>query len=171
MGIKKNDSASWLLFGIFAALGILSKYLFIYILISIDCFLIYLIVKKKFKFKSLISLISFFIVLLPHLFWLSDNNYITFTYAFQRTAIDESNHLNHIIYPFLFLLKQLGILMPFLIMFLFTISKFKIKFNLKDKKLIFLLIINIVPIILMFFTSLITGAKIRTMWMTPFLFI
>ena len=38
----------------------------------------------------------------------------------------------------------------------------------KDKKLLFLLAINILPIVLIFFTSLITGSKIRTMWMTPF---
>ena len=40
--------------------------------------------------------------------------------------------------------------------------------NLKDKKLLFLIFINILPITLMLITSLITGSKIRTMWMTPF---
>jgi len=68
----------------------------------------------------------------------------------------------------IFLGKQAGILIPFLVMFLFAVSKFKTKFNFKDKKLLFLLTINIVPIILMFLTSLIMGVKIRTMWMTPF---
>ena len=34
--------------------------------------------------------------------------------------------------------------------------------------ILFLLTINIVPIILMFLTSMIMGVKIRTMWMTPF---
>ena len=53
-------------------------------------------------------------------------------------------------------------------MFLFIVSKLKTKFNFKDKKLLFLLIINIVPILLMFLTSMIMGVKIRTMWMTPF---
>ena len=38
----------------------------------------------------------------------------------------------------------------------------------KDKKLLFLLFINLMPIFLMFLTSLISGSKIRTMWMTPF---
>jgi len=38
----------------------------------------------------------------------------------------------------------------------------------KDEKLLFLLTINIVPILLMFLTSMIMGVKIRTMWMTPF---
>ena len=40
--------------------------------------------------------------------------------------------------------------------------------NLKDKKLLFLIFINILPITLMLITSLITGSKIRTMWMMPF---
>ena len=53
-------------------------------------------------------------------------------------------------------------------MFFFIVSKFKIKINFKDKKLIFLIAINIVPIILIFLTSLFMGVKIRTMWMTPF---
>tara|TARA_B100000315_G_C14318668_1_gene469760 strand:- start:131 stop:736 length:606 start_codon:yes stop_codon:yes gene_type:complete len=52
-------------------------------------------------------------------------------------------------------------------MFLIIISKFKTKFNLKDKKLLFLLIINILPLILLFLTSLLMGVKIRTMWMSP----
>ena len=50
----------------------------------------------------------------------------------------------------------------------FATSKFKSRFDFKDQKLLFLLIINIVPILLMFATSMIMGVKIRTMWMTPF---
>ena len=168
-GLKQNDITSWLLFGLFAGLGILSKYLFIYLLIAIDVFFIYLIINKKFNFKCLISLISFFTVLLPHLIWLGDNNYITITYALHRTGIENSNFfINHISYPLIFLGKQIGILIPFFIMFFFIVSKFKIKINLKDKKLIFLIAINIIPLILIFLTSLFMGVKIRTMWMTPF---
>ena len=48
------------------------------------------------------------------------------------------------------------------------IKKIQFKINLKDKKLLFLLSINILPIFLIFITSLILGSKIRTMWLTPF---
>ena len=168
-GLNQNDITSWLLFGLFAGLGILSKYLFIYLLIALDVFFIYLIINKKFSSKCFISLISFFIVLLPHLVWLIDNDYTTITYALHRTGIENSNFfINHISYPLIFLGKQIGILIPFFIMFFFIISKFKAKINFKDKKLIFLIAINIVPIILIFLTSLFMGVKIRTMWMTPF---
>ena len=53
-------------------------------------------------------------------------------------------------------------------MFRLLIKKIKFKINLKDKKLIFLLFVNILPIFLIFLTSVVTGSKIRTMWMTPF---
>ncbi len=66
------------------------------------------------------------------------------------------------------MLKQLGILIPFLILSWLLVKKIKLNLNFKDKKLLFLLAINILPIVLMFLTSLITGSKIRTMWMTPF---
>ena len=108
------------------------------------------------------------IVLLPHLVWLSENDYITITYGLHRTGTGEQNFLDHIIHPLIFLGKQIGILIPFFVMFLFIASKLKAKFNFNDKKLIFLLVINIFPIILIFLTSMIMGIKIRTMWMTPF---
>ena len=142
-GIKQNDYVSWLLFGFFAGLGVLSHYLFLYLLIALDLFFIYMIFKKELNSKCLISLITFLIVLLPHLIWLTENNFITITYALHRTGLEESSFLNHLYYPLIFLAKQIGILVPFIIMLLFIISKFKYKINFKDKKLIFLIIINI----------------------------
>ena len=167
-GFKDNKILDWLLFGSFAALGVLSKYLFIYLLAAMDIFLCYMIIKKKVNFKSLISLISFFLILLPHLIWLTENDYITITYGLHRTGTGNQNFLDHFLHPVIFLAKQIGILMPFFVMFLFLLSKFKTKFNFKDQKLLFLLSINILPIVLIFLTSLIMGVKIRTMWMTPF---
>jgi len=167
-GFKNNKTIDWLLFGLFAALGVLSKYLFIYLLIAMDVFFFYMIAKKKVNLKSLISLIPFFLVLLPHLIWLTENDYITITYGLHRTDTGDQNFLDHIILPVIFLGKQIGILIPFFIISFFAISKFKSKFNFKDQKLLFLLAINIVPILLMFLTSVIMGVKIRTMWMTPF---
>ena len=166
-GFKNNKILDWLLFGLFAGLGILSKYLFIYLLIAMDVFFYYMIVKKKFNFKIFISLIPFFLVLLPHIIWLIDNDYVTISYGLHRTG-DPSSLISHLTNPIIFLGKQIGILIPFFLLFLFLIQKVNFKFNLKDKRLLFLLSINIVPIILMFLTSIIIGAKIRTMWMTPF---
>ncbi len=55
-----------------------------------------------------------------------------------------------------------------MILTILLVKKIKLKINLNNKKLIFLLFVNFVPILLMLFTSIIIGSKIRTMWMTPF---
>jgi len=167
-GFRDNKNSDWLLFGLFAALGVLSKYLFIYLLIAMDVFFAYMIIKKKVNLKSFISLIPFFLILLPHLIWLTENDYITITYGLHRTGTGDQNFLDHIIHPLIFLGKQIGILIPFFLMLLLLSSKFKIKSNFKDNKLLFLLTINIIPLALVFLTSMIMGVKIRTMWMTPF---
>ena len=84
-GVKNNEIINWLLFGFFAAVGVLAKYLFVYLLFAVDVFFIYLIINKKFNFKCLISLITFFAILFPHFIWLSNNDYSTITYALHRT--------------------------------------------------------------------------------------
>tara|TARA_X000001036_G_scaffold341164_1_gene320518 strand:- start:2479 stop:3075 length:597 start_codon:yes stop_codon:yes gene_type:complete len=48
------------------------------------------------------------------------------------------------------------------------LKKIKFKINLKNKKILFLISVTIFPILLVLITSIVTGAKIRTMWMTPF---
>jgi len=169
---KKNINVKdcfWL--GMFAAIGFLSKYLFIYLLVAIDTLFFYVIFitkYKKFDFKYLISLEVFIVLLVPHLIWLANNDYATITYGLARTGLENSSLLDHIIYPLIFLGKQIGILIPIFFMSFFLIKKFKFKKSFKDKKLLFLIFINLVPIGLMFLTSMITGSKIRTMWMTPF---
>ena len=168
---KKLNLKDSILLGVFAVAGFLSKYLFIYLLISIFFLFAYLILIKKdrkFDFKYLISIEVFLILLVPHIIWLFQNDFKTILYAFDRTGINQSGALDHFKFPILFLLKQVGILIPFILLVFLLIQKFKYKFNFKDKKLIFLIFINLMPLLLIFLTSLVSGSKIRTMWMTPF---
>ncbi len=167
-GIKDNKISNWLLFGLFAALGVLSKYLFVYLLIAMDLFFLYMLFKRKINFKCFASLITFILVLLPHLIWLTENDYITITYGLHRTGTGDQNFLDHLSHPLIFFVKQIGILLPFFIMLFFILPKIKARFNIKDKRLLFLTTVSVVPVILMFLTSMIMGIKIRTMWMTPF---
>ncbi len=168
---KKVELYDCIMLGAAAAFGILSKYLFIYLLVAIDLLFAYLIFfkkSKKFDFKYLVSLEVFFVILIPHIIWLFNNDFITIKYGFARAGLDEGQIINHIKYPLIFMLKQIGILIPFLILVWLLIKKIPKKLNLKDEKLIFLIFINLAPIVLVIMTALITGSKIRTMWMTPF---
>ena len=169
---KKNPNIfDLILLGFFAAAGFLSKYLFLYLLISIDLLFIYLIFflkDRKFEFTYLVSLEVFLLLIIPHLVWLINNDFITITYGLARTGAAEFELINHLINPILFILKQIGILLPFFILCFFLIKKIKFKINIKDKKLLFLIFVSLVPLALIFITSVLTGSKIRTMWMTPF---
>ena len=168
---KKIKFTDCFLVGLFAAFGFLSKYLFIYLLASIEFLFLYLIFfkkEKKFDFKYIITAEVFLVILVPHLIWLNSNDFVTIKYGLTRTGLEHSGIIDHIKFPIIFLIKQIGILIPFMFLIWLLVKKIKLRFSLKDSKLLFLLAINILPIILMFLTSAITGSKIRTMWVTPF---
>ena len=97
--------------GVFAVGGFLSKYLFIYLLIAIDILFIYLIFFKKdrkFHFNYLISVEVFLVLLIPHIIWLFNNDFITVLYGLKRTGINEASIFNHFQFPLIFLLKQIN---------------------------------------------------------------
>ena len=168
-GLNLNKKIDWILFGIFSAFGFLSKYLFIYILLALFIFfaLNFKRYKKATKNYSLSILISL-IILFPHFIWLIENNFVTIFYGLSRTGVSDFNLIDHIKNPLIFFLKQVIILIPFFLMMSILIKKIKFRINMSNKKILFLLTINLAPIILMLLTSVLTGAKIRTMWMTPF---
>jgi 4-amino-4-deoxy-L-arabinose transferase-like glycosyltransferase len=167
--INSNNRINWILFGIFSALGFLSKYLFIYILLAIFFYFILNIkIYKKFITNYLLSIAISLAILTPHFIWLFKNNFITIVYGLNRSALTNTTWVDHLENPLVFIFKQILILIPFFIIIFILLKKFNFKFNLKNRKNLFLASINLIPIILILFTSIVSGAKIRTMWMTPF---
>ena len=168
-GINSESKINWILFGIFSALGFLSKYLFIYILASLFLYFFINIKKyKKFIPNYFLSVLITLLILTPHFIWLFENNFVTIFYGLNRSAITEVVFINHIINPIVFSIKQIIILIPFFIMISILLKNYKIKLNIKSRESLFFLFITLVPILLVIITSIFTGAKIRTMWMTPF---
>ncbi len=168
---KDTNTVILILLGVTAAIGFLTKYLFAYLLLSVVMIFTYefFITKtRKIDFKHYLPIEIFFVLLVPHLIWLFQNDFITIKYAFNRAGLVDYSFLNHLKFPIIFLIKQIGILIPFFVLCYFIIKKIKIRLDLKDKKKYFILLINFLPIVLMFVTSVVTGSKIRTMWMTPF---
>ncbi len=167
--INTNKKINWIFLGVFSALGFLSKYIFIYLLAA---FLFYFIfdyrIFKKFIPNYILSLTISFILLVPHFIWLYENDYITIFYGLNRSGLSDFNISNHFLNPLILIVKQIIILIPFFLMLLVILKKVKFKINFKNKKIAFLIAINVIPLILILSTSIFTGAKIRTMWLTPF---
>jgi len=168
-GINSKSKTNWILFGIFSALGFLSKYLFIYLLAALFLYFILDFKKnKKFIPKYFLSLIISLLILLPHFIWLYENNFASISYGLSRSSLSDYALINHFKNPLFFLFKQILILIPFILMVLVLLKKFKLRLNIKNRKTLFLISINLIPIALILITSILFGAKIRTMWMTPF---
>ncbi len=166
--IKYNKVTDYAFLGLTMGLGFLSKYLFLYLIVSIKLLFIKLLINKKIKsFNFLITAPVALVVIFPHLLWLVDNNYVTLNYGLNR-AQGGSDFINHIVFPLTFILKQLVLLLPLFIMTFFLLKKNKISKIKLEEKTIFLIFICFLPILFMIMTSTILGAKIRTMWMTPF---
>ncbi len=168
-GINNKKIINWILFGIFSAFGFLSKYLFIYILFSLFLFLIFNFKKYRSIIQNyFISVIISITILIPHFIWLFNNDFITITYGLNRSGLISTTYLDHLYNPFILLLKQLVILLPFFLMIFILLKKFNFKIDFKRKNSFFLFSVTILPFLLILVTSIITGAKIRTMWLTPF---
>jgi len=167
--IKDNKITDWIFLGVFAALGFLTKYIFVYLLISLFFYLIFILTKKKkINFKFLYALLIFFLITAPHFKWLMQNDFTTLYYALKRGGLNEFNIYNHLLNPIKFLINQITILLPFLLLIYFLIKKIKIRLPLNNEKFIFLLFSFLLPFLLILITSIITGSRIRTMWMIPF---
>ena len=167
--IKKNKITDWIFLGIFSALGFLTKYIFAYLLISLFFYLVFIfLIKKKINFNSLYALLTFFLITLPHFQWLIQNDFTTIYYAVKRGGLNEFNIYNHLLNPLKFLTSQIAISLPFLLLGYFLIKKIKIKLPFNNEKFIFLIFSFILPFFLILITSIISGSRIRTMWMIPF---
>ena len=167
--IRKNKITDWIFLGVFSALGFLTKYIFAYLLISLFFYLVFIfLIKKKINFNSLYALLTFFLITLPHFQWLIQNDFTTIYYAVKRGGLNEFNIYNHLLNPLKFLTSQIAISLPFLFLGYFLIKKKKIKLSFNNEKFIFLIFSFILPFFLILITSIISGSRIRTMWMIPF---
>jgi len=167
--IRKNKITDWIFLGVFSALGFLTKYIFAYLLISLFFYLVFIsLIKKKINFNYLYALLTFFLITLPHFQWLIQNDFTTIYYAVKRGGLNEFNIYNHLLNPLKFLTSQIAISLPFLFLGYFLIKKKKIKLFFNNEKFIFLIFSFILPFFLILITSIISGSRIRTMWMIPF---
>ena len=170
--IKYNKITDWIFTGCLAALGFLTKYIFAYLLISLFFYLIFILSKKKrINFNFLYALLTFFLITAPHFQWLIQNDFTTIYYALKRGELNEASIYNHLLNPFKFIINQIAVLLPFLFLIYLLIKRIKIKLPLNNEKFIFLLFSFLLPFFLILITSVITGSRIRTVWMIPFYFL
>ena len=169
--INSNKLSSWLLTSLFCALGILTHYSFIFLLLAMLLYFTFFLKKDNNIIKNFfISFFFFLLICLPHIIWLFNNEFSTIKYAFLRTGVESKQWFHHLYNPLIFITKQFGMMLVFFLTFfsIYSFTKKIVIFKKIDKKEAFLLSIGLLPLVLVILVALLTGAKIRTMWMSTF---
>ena len=129
---REGSVLNFFLLGLFLGLTFLSKYAAVYFFISL--FFLIIIDKKtlnvfrKNPLGVVVFFISFFLILLPNIYWNISNNWITFFHTSDNANLQ---NLNINIYePFKFLSTQILMVGPVLFFaFIFLIKNFKLDFE------------------------------------------
>ncbi|MDR2724294.1 MAG: glycosyltransferase family 39 protein [Holosporaceae bacterium] len=164
---NKNSDAAWL--GVFAALAFIGKY---FSLLYIGCIALFLICYREcwrfFRTPQLyFATIIFMICVSWHIIWIYKSDFITLKYALDKSIHSPKNCF----YAFNFFIMQCLLFSTSFWAFAYSCSG-KMKFlpesnySIEEKFIIF---ITIVPNILLFLVSVITGMRIGSYWGTNML--
>ena len=157
--IFKENKPAWyyyILIGIFLSLGFLSKYAIAYFLISLffGIFFFKDLRRKFLSFNGFIFILTFFIIILPHIYWNYENGFVTFNHTADNANVSSIN-LN-LKEPLLFIFSQFIV---FGIYPLYLILKKSIKFNSLNEEGKILIIFFLVPIIIISILSFFSRAN------------
>ena len=169
--LKSGSNLQWVLAGVFAGLGFLSKYIFMFLLLAI---LIMLCSRKAWRSTwrtpgPYLAAGVALLVVMPHLIWVIDNEFITVAYGIDRVGVDRRAVFDHLYYPVKFLVSQSLILIPCLLM-LWTLKgpcQDPTPAPNHSEIRTFLLLVSLGPPVMMALLSGIGGWKLRSMWGTP----
>lgn len=172
--INENRFADWLLTGLFAGLNLFNKYTSGIMLFAMLLLMLY---NKKARaylksYQPYVCALVCFVVILPHLLWLFDHNFFSFSYFVGRGSAKDAFAdfvlLKHIVYSLKFIGAQILFgLGAFLIYAIacYHQKRFEVKANQFQKD--FLLIMGLLPVFLMALISFVFGLKLKSMWGFP----
>ncbi len=164
----------WLITGIAAGLGMMTKYYTAIPLLVMLSFMLYdASARKSFREKNLwIGAIVSAIIILPHIFWLFSHQFLTVKYAAIRTINTDQYTHPHWQYPFEFFKAQIANFIPPLIFFFSSFAWRKHKVVAKPTALSsfnkqFLVVVGLGPFLLTLLLSMLLGWKLFSEWGMP----
>lgn len=172
--VKTNSLVDWTLFGFFAGLNIINKYVSAILLL---CLGLYVLCSAQARirlksYKIYYSAILAFAIITPHFLWAYNHDFFMIDYFIGRSTTSAFKYgLGHIVYPLKFIFAQILAALPALIvLFVYYKKSNKIKSTISsdDKKFIFFA--GILPLLIMTTIPLITGMKLKSMWGSPCLY-
>lgn len=173
--IKSNHLSDWLLFGLFAGLNLLNKYVAGALLLSLGLYLLFTSQGRSrlTSWKLYLSAGLAIAVVVPHFVWLYNRDFFVLDYFMGRAS---SGHvlpygLGHIVYPLKFLIAQILTSATALLVLLIAYchgNKQKVITAKADRRFVFFA--GILPLLIMSLVPLLTGVKLKSMWGSPALY-
>ncbi len=169
--LLKNKLSDWLLCALFAGLGMMTKYYTAILLLP----MLFLVLKHRHCLKTssfYVGLMVFIAILIPHVQWLFQHDFITIDYAFNRVNYKSTTPFDHLFYPIQFSWQQFETILPALLLSLPLFIGRKplfiqppLRVNAFDKE--FLFYVGIFPFLFTVILSALTGFKLRAAWGQP----
>jgi 4-amino-4-deoxy-L-arabinose transferase-like glycosyltransferase len=170
---QKNNGWSWVLTGLFAGLGMMTKYYTALLLLPMLLLLLQNpTTRQQFKKMPIYwGSFIFLVIITPHIIWLFQHDFVTLNYAIDRVYSPPSWH-NHVFYPIQFVWQQFEAVLPAIILLsILFIGKKSIthpaKINITSFDKAFLWYVGVGPLLLTVVLSAILGMKLRAGWGQP----
>lgn len=171
--VKQDSVRDWIIVGIFAGLGMMTKYYTVLLLLSLFFFLlIEPHARNAFKRPGFyIATMLAGLCCLPHVLWLTQNEFITLRYVQHRLAATPT-FFDHLLRPLYFFFGQVANFLgaALILLLAFTIKNTKsVEHTLTRFDKSFLLCFGLGPLALSCFYALVAGSNLHTMWGQPLL--
>lgn len=170
--VRHKTYSAWMLTAIFLGLGMMAKYYTLALIAALGLFLL----RKENRgqlatLKPYLALSIFGLMMVPHAIWLTEHQYITITYMFERGTA-QSSWINHFFFPAQFAWQQFEALLPALIIFGFLFLGKKPRtatppLNISQFDRTFLFYAGFGPFLLTIVLSFVMGIKLRAGWGMP----
>jgi len=168
--VKTGQLHWWVLLGIMAALGMLGKYFTAFLLLSMFGYLIFTRNGRR-QFSHAGPYVTFVVmlaILLPHMLWMVDSNFITLGYGVARAGGTEDIGIGaRLLYPVRFIGAQILLLLPPLLMLAAFGWKREASSKPSTEDRNVLLFLTFGPVLLVVLLSVVMGWKLRSMWGVP----
>jgi 4-amino-4-deoxy-L-arabinose transferase-like glycosyltransferase len=173
--LRTQSWRDWILTGVFAGLGMMTKYYTAMLLLPMALFLVVdPECRKSFqKPQTYAGLFVFLAIIMPHVIWLFFHDFVTVDYALDRVS-SKPAWFNHFNYSALFAWQQIeAFLPPILLALLLAIGKRPFLSNPRVQitpfNQQFLLYVGLGPFLLTVLLSAVTGIRLRAGWGEPLL--